>query len=691
MTSILGISAFYHDAAAALVVDGKIVAAAQEERFTRVKHDASFPINSIQYCLDHAGVSVEDIDHVVFYEKSFLKFERLLETYLIHAPRGWASFLNSMPIWLGSKLYLSRTISKRLGELGTGRYRRRIIFPEHHQSHAASAFFASPFDEAAILTVDGVGEWASTTLGVGKSNQIRLTDQISFPDSLGLLYSAFTSFCGFRVNGGEGKLMGLAPFGQPVYADVIFEKLIDVKPDGSFRMDQQFFNYAVGKTMTSKAFELLFGGRARVPESEITDRERNLAASIQLVTETILLKIANHLHQQTGMTNLCIAGGVGLNCVANGRLLRESKFENVWVQPAAGDSGAAIGAALFVWYQLLGNQRIAQPKQKMFLGPADMPESAEAKLEGLKKPFEEFGAVFEMIPDDNVLFEKVADCLDSQMVVGWHQGPMEFGPRALGNRSVLVDPRDAKMQDKVNRIKRRESFRPFAPVVLAKQANEYFELQTASPYMLFAAQVREQQNPQLSVAAVTHVDGSARVQTVDESDNPKLHSLLNQFEAKTGCPVLLNTSFNLRGQPIVCAVEDSWLCFMNSDIDVLVVENCLLLKSDQSDAALAAAKQELNRVRQPFLPPRTDDHLEGLFRFNKRVQRFMLKLLFPIRYLVSNTVLTLVFLFCVLPLGLVLRLTGRKSFEPIDNSLTTYWIERAGEETKSKSSYFKQY
>ena len=691
MTSILGISAFYHDSAAALVVGGEIVAAAQEERFTRVKHDASFPINSIRFCLEHAGVSVSDLDHVVFYEKSFLKFERLLETYLSHAPRGWASFLKSMPIWLCSKLYLSRTIGKRLGELGTGRYQRRIIFPEHHQSHAASAFFASPFDKAAILTVDGVGEWASTTLGVGTGNQIELTDQISFPDSIGLLYSAFTSFCGFRVNGGEGKLMGLAPYGEPVYADLIFEKLIDVKPDGSFRMDQQFFSYVAPSKMTSKLFESLFDGPARVAQSEITDRERNLAASIQLVAETILLKIANHLQEKTGMANLCIAGGVGLNCVANGRLLRESKFENIWVQPAAGDSGAAIGAALLVWHQLLGKPRIPRPRQTMFLGPAASPESAIAKLDELKKPFEEFGAEFEVLPNSEALLEKVVDCLDSQMVVGWHQGPMEFGPRALGNRSILADPRNREMQDRVNGIKFREQFRPFAPAVLAHRAGDFFDLENPSPYMLFAAQLHQHQRGESSLAAVTHVDGSARVQTVDESDNQRFHSLLSQFEAKTGCPVLLNTSFNLRGRPIVCSVEDSWLCFMNSDIDVLVVENCLLFKSNQSDTALAAAKQEFSQTRRPGSPPRTGELLDGVLRLDKRVRSFLLKLLFPIRYVVSNVVLTLVFLFCVLPLGLVWRLIGRTSFEPIDKSLPTYWGERAKEETKTKSSYFKQY
>ena len=700
MTSILGISAFYHDAAAALVVDGEIVAAAQEERFTRVKHDASFPINSIQYCLQHAGLSVEEIDHVVFYEKSFLKFERLLETYLSQAPRGWASFTKSMPVWLGSKLYLSRKIGKRLRELGSGRYQRRIIFPEHHESHAASAFFASPFDNAAILTVDGVGEWASTTLGVGRGNQIQLTDQISFPDSLGLLYSAFTSYCGFRVNGGEGKLMGLAPYGEPIYADLILGKLIDVKPDGSFRMNQSFFNYAAGNTMTSKTFESLFGGPARVPETEITDRQRDLAASIQLVTETVLLKIANHLHQQSKMENLCIAGGVGLNCVANGRLLRESKFENVWIQPAAGDSGAAIGAALFAWHQLLDNPRVAKPKQTLFLGPTASRESARASLAHLKEPFEEFGAVFEVIPNDNLLFEKVADYLDSQSVVGWHQGRMEFGPRALGNRSILADPRNSQMKDRVNKLKFRESFRPFAPAVLWDRVSDFFDLHSESPYMLLAAQLKEpdkemnneeQQRTRSPVAAVTHVDGSARIQTVDESDNPMLFGLLRQFEAKTGCPALLNTSFNLRGQPIVCSVEDSWLCFMNSDIDVLVVENCLLLKSDQPTAALAAAKQEFRHSRHTISPPRTGAPLEGLLRFNKRVQDFMLKLLFPFRYLISITVLTLVFLFCVTPLGIIWRLTGRKSLKPIDKPLATYWIERANGEAKNKSSYFKQY
>ncbi len=694
LTSILGISAFYHDAAAALLIDGELVAAAQEERFTRIKHDPSFPINSIRFCLEKANLSVEDVDHVVFYEKSFLKFERLLETYLHHAPRGWRTFLKSMPIWLGAKLYLSRTIRKRLRELGTGRYQKRIVFPQHHQSHAASAFFNSPFQTAAILTVDGVGEWASTTLGVGAGNQIRLTDQISFPDSLGLLYSAITSFCGFRVNGGEGKLMGLAPYGQPVYADLMFEKLVDVKPDGSFRMDQRFFNYAAGSTMTSKSFENLFGGPGRVPQSEITDRERNLAASIQLVVETILLKIADHLHQQTGERNLCIAGGVGLNCVANGRLLRESKFENVWVQPAAGDSGAAVGAAMFVWYQLLQNTRTPEAKQTMFLGPSDSTQSVESSLKELGATFAEFGAVFEVVDDDDALFDQVVEALDSQQVVGWHQGPMEFGPRALGNRSILADPRSGEMQDRINeKIKFRESFRPFAPVVLAEKSSDYFDIKSDSPYMVFAAQLRDGQrgdSGQSTIAAVTHVDGSARVQTVNELDNSKLHGLLTRFEQTTGCPVLLNTSFNLRGQPIVCSVEDSWLCFMNSDIDVLVIENCLLLKENQPEAAVAAAKQQLQTPRDYDSQPRTGELLDGLIRQNRRFQKFLLKLLFPIRYVVSNVVLTLVFLFCVLPIGLMWRLTNRESFQPIDKSLASYWA-KSNQDTSDDSNYFKQY
>ena len=691
MTSILGISAFYHDAAAALVIDGQLVAAAQEERFTRIKHDASFPINSIRFCLEHAGVRVEDLDHVVFYEKSFLKFERLLETYLHHAPRGWRSFLKSMPIWLRSKLYVSRIIRKQLKQLDTGRYRKRIIFPEHHQSHAASAFFASPFESAAILTADGVGEWASTTLGVGAGNKIQLTDQISFPDSLGLLYSAFTSFCGFRVNTGEGKLMGLAPYGQPVYAELIFEKLVDVKPDGSFRLDQKFFNYAAGDSMTSQALESLLGGPARVPESEITDRERNLAASIQLVAETILLKIADHVHQQTGMKNLCVAGGVGLNCVANGRLLRESKFENVWVQPAAGDSGAAVGAALFVWHQLLDNSRVAQPRQTMFLGPAETQDSAQAELEGLSVTLE---TVFEVIPSDEVLFEKVVDCLDSQQVVGWHQGPMEFGPRALGNRSILADPRNREMQDKVNKqIKFREPFRPFAPVVLAERASDFFELKSPSPHMLFAAQLDEKQKTssgQSSIAAVTHVDDSARVQTVDELDNPKLHGLLSRFEQKTGFPVLLNTSFNLRGEPIVCSVEDSLICFMNSDIDVLVIENCLLFKHGQPAGAAAAAKRMMVERQLGSRAGRLGNR-EGVFALLSRLGEFLLKLLFPIRYIVSNVVLTAVFLICLLPIGLIWRCSKRTSFQPIDKSLESYWVDRRNEEAKNISSYFKQY
>lgn len=692
MTSILGISAFYHDSAAALVIDGELVAAAQEERFTRIKHDASFPTNSIRFCLEHAGVRVEDLDHLVFYEKSFLKFERLLETYLHHAPRGWQSFLKSMPIWLRSKLYISRIIRKQLKELGSGRYQKRIIFPEHHQSHAASAFFASPFESAAILTADGVGEWASATLGVGTGNQIQLTDQISFPDSLGLLYSAFTSFCGFRVNGGEGKLMGLAPYGQPVYAELIFEKLVDVKPDGSFRLDQQYFNFAVGNSMTSNRLESLLGGPARVPESDITDRERNLAASIQLVVETILLRIADHLYQKTGLKNLCFAGGVGLNCVANGRLLRESKFENVWIQPAAGDAGGAVGAALFAWHQLLDNPRIAQPGRTMFLGPVDTQESVESKLETLKATF---GSTYEVIHNQEVLFKKVVDCLDSQQVVGWHQGRMEFGPRALGNRSILADPRNPEMQDKVNKqIKLREPFRPFAPIVLAERASDFFELQSPSPHMVFAAQLDEKQkNPsgQSTVAAIPHIDDSARVQTLDKFDNPKLHGLLRLFENRIGCPVLLNTSFNLRGEPIVCSVEDSWICFMSSDIDVLVIENCLLLKHSQPESARAAGKRMMG-VRQFGSRAKLLGSKErGVLGVLRGIGNVWLRLLFPIRYIVSNVVLTAVFLICLLPVGLMRRCSKRTSFQPIDKSLESYWESRSSGESERSSSYFKQY
>jgi carbamoyltransferase len=590
--AILGISAFYHDSAAALVVDGKIVAAAQEERFSRVKHDRAFPKQAVDYCLRAADLTAVDLDHVVFYEKPFLKFERLLETYLGVAPAGFRSFLKAMPQWVHEKLQLPRVMSQGLGSGFFGRY----IFTEHHESHAASAFFPSPFEEAALLVMDGVGEWATASLGHGVGNRITLSHEMHFPHSLGLLYSAFTYFCGFRVNSGEYKLMGLAPYGEPKYVDVILERLMDLKPDGSFRLDQTYFNYCAGLTMTSKKFDRLFGGPPRQPEAELTQRELDLAASVQRVTEIIMLRMATHLHALTGSKNLCLAGGVALNCVGNGRLLRESPFERIWIQPAAGDAGGALGAALFVWYQLLENgRRLVKPdaQRGSLLGPACDEREIEAVLRERK-------AVYRTIEDEKQLCEDVAELIAAGKVVGWVQGAMEFGPRALGSRSILGDARNPEMQRVMNlKIKFRESFRPFAPVVLRERAAEYFELRPneESPYMLLVAPVRsEKRVPVRSdtkqglaqvtdvrsvVPAITHVDYSARIQTVDDARNPRLRRLLEAFERRTGCPMLINTSFNVRGEPMVCSAQDAYRCFMATDLDVLVLENHLLLKEEQ--------------------------------------------------------------------------------------------------------------
>ncbi len=658
MTAILGISAFYHDSAAALVVDGEVVAAAQEERFTRRKHDAGFPIQAIEFCLDHAGLAIEDLDHVAFYEKPFLKFERILETYLQYSPRGFRSFATAMPIWLKSKLYLSRLIARELGH----RYRKRIVFVEHHESHAASAFFPSPFDEAAILTVDGVGEWATTTLGVGTANQIKSQQHLNFPDSLGLLYSAFTYFCGFRVNGGEGKLMGLAPSGEPEFVDMILEHLIDLKDDGSFRLNQSFFDYCVGATMTSLRFEKLFGGPRREPESEITQREKNLAASVQAVTETIMLKMAANLHSVTGMNNLCIAGGVGLNCVANGRLLRESPFENVWVQPAAGDSGGAIGAALFVWHQLLGKPRQARSSRTAYLGPTISTNEASVVFASHNAACREFETNAE-------LFEVVATQIAAGKIVGWVQGRMEFGPRALGNRSILADPRAPTMQDQLNtKVKFRESFRPFAPVVLEERASDFFALDRPSPSMLFASTLQESAP---AIPAVTHLDGSARVQTVSESDNPMLYELLKRFELQTGCPVLVNTSFNVRGEPIVANAEDAYRCLMKTDLDLLVVGKVLLEKSAQ--------------------PPLADrDPIQPSISLPEKLMAIWLTLTFPIRWMVSKLILAAIYYLIVTPIGWWVRKLKRDSFGPVNSESRSYWQSR-DESNVNHSSYFKQY
>jgi carbamoyltransferase len=592
MTAILGISAFYHDSAAALVVDGELLAAVQEERFTRKKHDQAFPIHAIDYCLEEGGLKPEQLDYVGFYDKPLLKFERLLETYLAFAPAGFRSFLAVIPGWLHQKLQLPREIGRGLKH----GYRRRYVFAEHHQSHAASAFFPSPFDEAAILTLDGVGEWATASFGYGRGNRLILTAELHFPHSVGLLYSAFTYFCGFRVNSGEYKLMGLAPYGEPRYVDLILEKLVDLKQDGSFRMDLSYFNYCQGLTMTSKKFHRLFGGPPRRPEAPLTQREMDLAASVQKVTEEIVLRAVRHVHQQTGMKDLCLAGGVALNCVGNGRILREGPFENLWIQPAAGDAGGAVGVALLIWYQLLGNRRqAARPdaQRASLLGPGYCEEQVRAFLD-------QAGASYRHFSDEDQLCAYVAELIAAQKVVGWMQGRTEFGPRALGNRSILGDARSRQMQSVMNRkIKFRESFRPFAPAVLRERASDFFQIRDnqESPYMLLVAPVAEDKRlpdnaaptrgldklkaVRSVVPAITHVDYSARVQTVDAQRHGRLHKLLRAFEAKTGCPLLINTSFNVRGEPIVCAPQHAYRCFMATNMDVLVMEKFVLLKEEQ--------------------------------------------------------------------------------------------------------------
>ena len=597
MIRILGISAFYHDSAAVLLEDGRIVAAAQEERFTRRKHDHAFPGRAIDYCLEQAGIGPAEVDYVAFYDKPLLKFERLLETYLAFAPVGFRSFTKALPLWLRQKLHLPRIIRRELtrGEEG---YDRRIAFTEHHESHAASAFFPSPFEEAAILTMDGVGEWATASYGVGRGNRMELTHELTFPHSLGLLYSAFTYFCGFKVNSGEYKLMGLAPYGEPRYADLILENLMDLKEDGSFRMDLRWFRYCQGLTMTSKNLDRLLGGPPRRPESPLTERELDLAASIQKVTEEVMLRMARHLHEETGLEDLCLAGGVALNCVGNGRILRESPFRRVWIQPAAGDAGGALGTALFVWHQLLGNDRTpGRPdgQSGSLLGP-------EYGDEEIRRFLDEQGAVYTHLENEEELLTSVADHLASARVVGWMQGRMEFGPRALGSRSILGDPRNPEMQSVMNlKIKFRESFRPFAPSVLRERVHEWFEMREGedSPYMLLVAPLREDHRRPTGngdakglaklkqvrsvLPAVTHVDYSARVQTVDAERHGRYHRLLQAFEERTGCPVLINTSFNVRGEPIVCTPADAWRCFLATDMDVLVIEGFVLVKDDQPE------------------------------------------------------------------------------------------------------------
>ncbi len=595
MSTVLGISGLYHDSAAAIVVDGKVRAAAQEERFSRIKHDSSMPRQAVAYCLREAGVESSDLDAVAFYEKPFLKFERLIETYLAFFPRGFSSFRQAMPLWLKQKLFLPREIDRLLG----GRYGGPLYFPRHHESHAASAFFPSPFEEAAILGVDGVGEWATTSLGRGVGNRIELRREIRFPHSLGLLYSAFTYYLGFRVNSGEHKVMGLAPYGEPRYVDTILARLIDLKPDGSFWLDQSYFNYCAGLTMTSAKFHELFGGPPRRPETPVSQREMDLAASVQKVTEEVVLRMAASLQADTGMKDLCIAGGVGLNCVANGRLHREGPFRRIWVQPAAGDAGGAVGAALFVWHQVLGNERRpgCENLDGALLGPAYSSAEIVARLDRL-------GAAYRLVESDSDLFAEVASALEAGEVVGWFAGRMEFGPRALGNRSILADPRAPRMQSILNqKIKFRESFRPFAPAVLEDRVGEYFCWEGTSPFMMFVVPlapgkrrtvgpeeavksgIERLQVERSEIPAVTHVDCSARVQTVDPVRNPRFWGLLTEFDRLTGCPVLVNTSFNIRGEPIVCTPEEAYRCFMYTDMDILVLENVVCTKSAQPPLA----------------------------------------------------------------------------------------------------------
>ncbi len=598
---ILGISAYYHDSAACLVRDGEVVAAAQEERFTRKKHDHRYPSSAVEFCLRRAGITAKELDYVAFYDKPLLKFERLLETYIDYAPKGLRSFLMAMPLWLREKLWIREQISKEAGFDG------KVLFTEHHESHAASAFFPSPFESAAVLTMDGVGEWATSSYGCGKGNELHLLKELHFPHSLGLLYSAFTYYTGFKVNSGEYKVMGLAPYGEPRYAKLILDELIDLREDGSLRLNMKYFDFAAGLTMTNGAFDRLFGGPPRRAETEVTQREMDLARSVQEVTEEAMLRMARHAHRETGEKNLCLAGGVALNCVGNGRILREGPFQNVWVQPAAGDAGGALGAALSVWHQYLGNERRVEDVTRG--GRADGMSGSYLGPEFSDDEIEEFlltsGARYRRV-ERTELVETVARLLAGEKVVGWFQGRMEFGPRALGARSILGDPRSPRMQSQMNlKIKFRESFRPFAPSVLRERVSDYFELDCDSPYMLLVAPVRESLRremtedeekrfgveklnvPRSTIPAVTHVDYSARVQTVRREENPLYHDLLREFERQTGCAVLVNTSFNVRGEPVVCAPREAYACFMRTEMDCLVMGNCVLLKSEQGESAFA--------------------------------------------------------------------------------------------------------
>jgi carbamoyltransferase len=606
---ILGISAFYHDSAAALLADGRIVAAAQEERFTRKKQDARFPKNAIAYCLEEGRCTISDVDYVVFYEKPFLKFERLLETYVGFAPRGYQSFAMAIPLWLREKLFQKDIIRRELQAFAPDfDWQNKLLFTEHHMSHAASAFYASPFQEAAVLTLDGVGEWCTTSSAVGRGNDLSIVSELHFPHSLGLLYSAFTYYTGFKVNSGEYKLMGLAPYGQPKYVDLILDNLIDLKDDGTFRLDLDYFNYCTGLTMTSPKFAALFGAKVRDWKTELlTPFHMDIAASIQKVTEEVMLRLARSLRREHGLDNLCLAGGVALNCVANGKILRDGAFSNIWVQPAAGDAGGAVGAALAAWHQFLGKERNVDGKHDLMQGALLGPAFAQGDIE---RRLKDAGAHFSTVSDDDVI-EKTATSLAGGEAVGWMQGRMEFGPRALGARSVLGDPRSPTMQKTLNlRVKYRESFRPFAPAVLREDVADWFELDSDSPYMLLVADVKKQRRRRMTneeeqlfgidklnvsrsdIPAVTHVDYSARVQTVHADTNPRFHALISRFKEKTGCGVLVNTSFNVRSEPIVCTPEDAFRCFMGNEIELLVVGNCMLRKAQQNPALKIDYKDE---------------------------------------------------------------------------------------------------
>ena len=747
---ILGISAFYHDSAAALIRDGVLISAAQEERFTRIKHDYQFPEGSINYCLNEEKISPSDLDYVAFYDKPFLKFERILESYLQYAPRGIQSFIKAMPVWIKKKIWIKSLIRESLPG-----FKGKILFPEHHRSHAASAFFPSPFPEAAIVTTDGVGEWTTTSIGFGSGNSIKLLKEIQFPHSLGMLYSAFTYYTGFKVNSGEYKVMGLAPYGEPKYVKTILDNLIDIKKDGSFKLNLDYFNFPVGLTMTNRNFHNLFGGPPRKPESKITQKEMDLARSVQEVTELALKRLSLHAKEVTGADHLVLAGGVALNCVANGKLLRETNYKDIWVQPAASDAGGALGGALAVWYEYLSNERKVEQgndsQKGSYLGPEFSDFEIREFLESYHIPFHQLS--------DTELIKHTAELLAKGKVVGWFQGRMEFGPRALGSRSILGDPRSPEMQKKMNlKIKFRESFRPFAPSILLESVRKYFQFDRSSPYMLFVADVSEDKRRSMSqeeqqlfgidklnvvrseIPAVTHVDYSARLQTVDRKTNERYHALLTEFASKTGYPVLVNTSFNVRGEPIVCTPEDAYKCFMRTEMDNLVLGKHLLVKAEQPET-IAGIDWEEGFEKGRFTPKKSSTMDKSRFNDKREWRKFGIglsiiltilgtiqwitgKSMFPIIYLTAGIVLASALLFplilkplfilfsyigftlgwimtrvilsalfflVITPFGMISRLMGKRYLQTnLKTNETTYWKNRQ-EQTASKEHFEKQY